>query len=50
MKTYEMLKWGKGYYVATRVNGRAYNREWFKTKTTAAARVKVLKGSGYVEV
>lgn len=49
MKTYEMLKWGKGYYVTVRMYGRAYSREWFKTKTAAAARVKVLKGEGCVE-
>lgn len=49
MKTYEMLKWGKGYYVTTRIYGHAHGREWFKTKTAAAARVKALKGEGYVE-
>lgn len=50
MKTVEMLKWGKGYYVMTRVNERAEAREWYKTKTLASAKVKELKKAGYTEV
>ena len=49
MKTYETLKWGKGYYVMTRANGRAEGREWIKTKTEMNARVKELKKAVYVE-
>ena len=49
MKTVEMLKWGKGYYVMTRYMGRAINREWYKMKTAAGARVKELKKDGYVD-
>ena len=49
MKTYETLKWGKGYYVMTRAYGRAEGREWFKTKTAVNAKVKELKAKGYVE-
>lgn len=49
MKTVEMLKWGKGYYVMTRYMGHAVNREWFKTKTLATAKVKELKKAGYVD-
>ena len=49
MKTVEMLKWGKGYYVMTRVYDRAESREWYKTKTLANAKVKELKKAGYVE-
>ena len=49
MKTYETLKWGKGYYVMTRANGRAERREWCKTKTEMSGKVKELKKAGYVE-
>ena len=49
MKTVEMLKFGKGYYVMTRYQGHAMAREWFKTKTAAGARVKALKKDGYVD-
>jgi len=49
MKTVEMLKWGKGYYVMTRINERAAGREFFKTKGAAGARVKELKKAGYAE-
>lgn len=47
MKTVEMLKWGKGYYVMTREHDHAKGREFFKTKTAAVARVKELKKEGY---
>ena len=49
MKTVEMLKFGKGYYVMTRAYGHAEGREWFKTKTAATARLKELKKAGYVD-
>ena len=49
MKTVEMIKWGKGYYVMTRCYGQAMTREFLKTKTAANARVKDLKKEGYVE-
>jgi hypothetical protein len=49
MKTVELLKWGKGYYVMTRVFDRAEGREWFKTKALANAKVKELKKAGYVD-
>lgn len=49
MKTVEMLKWGKGYYVMTRVQGRAIAREWYITKTAAGNRVKALKREGYTD-
>jgi biotin operon repressor len=47
IKTLEMLKFNKGYYVTARVNGRAMTHEYFKTKTLAMARVKELKKEGY---
>ena len=49
MKTVEMIKWGKGYYVMTRCMGRAIDREFHKTKTAANNRVKELKKAGYVD-
>ena len=50
MKTVEMLKFGKGYYVTTRLYGQAKTREFFKTKTAATARVRSLKKEGYEDV
>ena len=49
MKTYETLKWGKGYYIMTRTHGHAEGREFFKTKTAMSARIKELKAKGYAE-
>jgi len=49
MKTYEVLKWGKGFYIMTRANGRAEGREWLKTKTAVNERIKSLKKAGYAE-
>ena len=49
MKTVEMIKWGKGYYVMARVYGQAMPREWYKTKAQANDRVKALKRDGYVD-
>lgn len=47
MKTYETVKLGKGFYVTTRINGRATAREWCKTAREKEARVKELKAKGY---
>lgn len=49
-KTVEMLKWGKGYYVMTRMDGRPMGREFIKTKTAATVMVKELKKQGYTVV
>lgn len=49
MKTVEMLKWGKGYYVTCRKFGKTVSREYIKTKTAATARVKALKKEGYAD-
>lgn len=49
MKTYEAIKWGKGYYVMTRNHGRAESREWVKTKSAVNIIIKALKAKGYVE-
>lgn len=47
MKTIDIVTMPQGYYLTTRYNGRAIDREYFKTKTALNARVKVLKGEGY---
>ena len=49
MKTIEIVKMPKGFYLTTRYGGRALNREYFKTKTALTARVKELKQEGYTE-
>lgn len=48
MKTLEMVKFGKGWYVTARYNGRAMGHEYFKTKKDADARVKAWKSEGYM--
>lgn len=48
MKTVQMVKLSKGYYVITR-NGCNGNRAFYKTKGNAETAVKVLKKQGYEE-
>ena len=48
MKTIDIVTMPKGYYVTTRYNGRAINRQYCKTKTAMNAVVKSLKAEGYV--
>lgn len=48
MKTLEMVKLGKGWYVTARINGRALSHEYFKTSKDANARAKALKAEGYI--
>lgn len=48
MKTLDIVTMPKGFYLTARYNGRAMNREYFKTKTALNARVKALKGEGFV--
>ena len=47
MKTLDIVTLYGKYYLTTRYNGRAQNREYFKTKTALNARVKALKAEGY---
>ena len=47
MKTIDIVTLYGNYYLTTRYNGRAQNREYFKTKTALNARVKALKAEGY---
>lgn len=47
MKTLDIVTMPKGFYLTTRYNGRAVNREYFKTKTALNAKVKELKKEGY---
>lgn len=48
MKTLDVVTLYGKYYLTTRYNGRAIDREYFKTKTALNARIKVLKAEGYV--
>lgn len=48
MKTLDIVTLYGKYYLTTRYNGRARDREYFKTKTALNARVKELKREGYV--
>ena len=49
MKTRDIgVIYGK-YYLTPRYNGRAQDREYFKTKTALNARIKALRKEGYVE-
>lgn len=47
MKTVNVVKFGKGYYVSTRLGGRMVGHEFYKTKKDAAERIKALKKDGY---
>lgn len=47
MKTIDIVTMPKGFYLTIRINGRAQNREYFKTKTAMGARVKELKREGF---
>jgi len=49
MKTMDIVKMPKGFYLTTRYGGMALGREYFKTKTALNARVKELKKEGYAE-
>ena len=49
MKTYNVVKFGKGGYVDTRIGGRAENRQYCKNQTELKNRIKELKADGYVE-
>ena len=48
MKTIDIVTMPKGFYLTTRYCGMAKAREYFKTKTALNARVKELKGEGYI--
>ena len=47
MKTLDIVTMPKGFYLTTRYNGHAINREYFKTKTALNVRMKALKGEGF---
>lgn len=47
MKTISIVKFGKGYYVSTRLSGRMMEHEYFKTKKDAEEKIKKLKKDGY---
>ena len=47
MKTLDIVVLYGKFYLTTRYNGRAQNREYFKTKTALNARVKELRKEGY---
>ena len=48
MYTIDVVTMPKGFYLTTRYNGRAMNREWLKTTTALNTRIKELKADGYV--
>ena len=48
MKTLNIVIMPKGYYLSARYNGNLRSHEYFKTKTALNARVKALKGEGYI--
>lgn len=48
MKTMDIVKFSKGYYLTTRYGGQAQAREFFKNEDDLKARQKMLKSLGYV--
>ena len=49
MKTYEMIKFGNGYYIVTRLNTRTLTNDFYSKKKDINARRKQLEAEGYVE-
>lgn len=47
MKTLDVVVLYGKFYLTTRYNGKAQNREYFKTKTALNARLKELRAQGY---
>ena len=47
MKTLDVVALYGKFYLTTRYNGKAQNREYFKTKTALNARLKELHKEGY---
>ena len=47
MKTINVMKFGKGYYVSARLGSRMVSHEYFKTKKATMERVNNLKKEGY---
>lgn len=47
MKTISIVKFGKGYYVSTRLSGRMVGHEFYKTKKETEERIKALRKEGY---
>ena len=50
MKTYELIKLAKGYYVRSYYNSRTISNEYFSTMTAANAAIKKLKSNGFKEM
>ena len=49
MKTYNVIKFGKGAYIDTRIGGRMVNRTYYKTQIAVKAKIKELRAEGYEE-
>lgn len=49
MKTYETVKFNKGFYLVTRYCGRTLENKFCKSQRELNARIKELKAAGYVE-
>lgn len=47
MKTIDLVKFNKGYYLRTCYCGRTINNEYCKDEKTATARVNELKAEGW---
>lgn len=47
MKTISVVRFGKGYYISTRLSGRMMSHEYYKTKKETEEKIKALKKEGY---
>ena len=47
MKTINIVKFGKGYYISTRLSGRMVGHEFCKTKKATEERIAAFKKEGY---
>ena len=49
MKTYNIVKLGKGAYLDIRIGGRMTSKEYYKTLKDLNEEVKKLRAQGYIE-
>lgn len=49
MKTYNVVQFGKGAYIDTRISGRMIDKAYYKTQTAVKAKIKELRAAGYEE-
>lgn len=49
MKTYDVMKMGKGFYVDARIGGRLVEKSFFSKEEDLKTKINTLRADGYVE-